>query len=120
MQAKDYTIVAAQLGHRVYSYEPTPSRYSVCLRNMQLANEEVEREAAAARPWKIVHTTERRNFSSAGGGTVLFRRAVAVSDHAGTAPFAVSSAWNGAANSLNGRAAVPRNTRVREAARRQT
>lgn len=89
----DMTIPAAKLGHRVYAYEPTPSVINTMKRYMDAQN--------------VSWTREARGFASAPNGTVLVRN-VAVSDRVGKAEFTLTGLYNGVANTLGGKAALPK------------
>lgn len=98
---RDYTLPAALLGHRVYSFEPTPEKYHVIVQRLaRLASSNVS------------HTTELDAFSSRPPGSVYLREGVAVSNHSGRATLtATRRSGQDAANSLHGLSALPRNAR---------
>jgi FkbM family methyltransferase len=100
--ASDFTIPAAQLGHRVYTYEPTAHK--------------AERILSKLDGLGIAHTSELKGFARAKPGTVFFRVASAVSEAAGWAMFSYTPPGQalGVANSLN-RGAMP--TRQRRISR---
>ena len=84
----DYTIPAAKLGHRVYSYEPTPYKYDNIVK---LLNETPG----------VGHTTSLAGFRDAPKGGVLLRKAVACSIHEGKTNFTVTKSMGGVGNSLH-------------------
>ena len=100
--ASDFTIPAAQLGHRVYMYEPTAHKAENILGKLDGLG--------------IAHTSELKGFARAKSGTVLFRSATAVSEAAGWAMFFFTPPGQalGVANSLS-RGAMP--TRQRHISR---
>jgi FkbM family methyltransferase len=100
--ASDFTIPAAQLGHRVYMYEPTAHKAENILGKLDGLG--------------IAHTSELKGFARAESGTVLFRSATAVSEAAGWAMFFFTPPGQalGVANSLS-RGAMP--TRQRHISR---
>ena len=96
---RDYTLPAALLGHRVYSFEPTPTLYDKLLRR-------IERHAP-----NVSHVESLDGFATAPRGSVHLRRSVAVSNRSGVATFTASAKGGGTANSLNGPRALPRTHR---------
>lgn len=95
---RDYTLPAARLGHRVYSFEPTPSLYDKMLQRI------------SSEP-NLTHTSSLAGFEVARPGSVFLERGVAVSNRSGTATFTASVKGGGTANSLNGVRALPRTMR---------
>jgi FkbM family methyltransferase len=83
----DYTIPAALLGHRVYSFEPTPSKYANIVAGM-------------GRHRNITHYTSPLRFHAAPPGSVLLRPATAASNRSGYQNFTITSALDGVGNSL--------------------
>ena len=96
---RDYTLPPALLGHRVYSFEPTPENYGLILKRI-----------ARATP-NVSHTTELRGFTMERPGTIYLRKGVAVSNQTGTATFYATRKAHGVSNSLNGMKALPRTAR---------
>ena len=97
---RDYTLPAARLGHRVYSFEPTPKVYDRL----------VQRLAAEAHH-NVSHFATLEGFARAPAGSVYLQRGVAVSNRSGVATFTATERGGGTANSLNGVRALPRTMR---------
>jgi FkbM family methyltransferase len=96
---RDYTLPAALLGHRVYSFEPTFSSY-----------ERILKRIAAAAP-NVSHVVDGNGFTQRARGTVYLRPRIAVSNESGNATFTESRDQQGVSNSLHGLRALPRNAR---------
>lgn len=96
---RDYTLPPALLGHRVYSFEPTPANYDLIVRRIGKHGP------------NVTHTTELAGFATARAGTVYLRRGVAVSNRTGTAALTATPKAHGVSNSLNGMKALPRTVR---------
>lgn len=101
---RDYTLPAALLGHRVYSFEPTERWYDVILKRIASANVTSSSHA-------LTHTSQLQGFEAAPAGTIFLRRGLAVSNRTGTAVFTTTRKGNGVSNSLNGVKALPRTAR---------
>ena len=97
---QDLTIPAAQLGHTVYSFEPTPATYGKLLRNLGHHNISFSRDL---RDQNLHHA--RRGHARRGH---VFALNMAVSNRSGVAVL-VQDKGLGGSNSLNGAAALPRN-----------
>ena len=94
----DLTIPAAQLGHTVYSFEPTPATYGKLLRNLGHHNISFSRDLRD-------QVRVRRGHARRGH---VFALNMAVSNRSGVAEL-VQDRVGGYSNSLNGAAALPRN-----------
>ena len=116
---QDLTIPAAQLGHTVYSFEPTPATYGKLLRNLGHHNISFSRDLRDQNlhnsTQKIARTNQREHRQqrttvdqgNARRGHV-FALNMAVSNRSGVAEL-VQDRVGGYSNSLNGAAALPRN-----------
>ena len=84
----------------MYSYEPTEHKYDSIIRTLDEK--------------KILHTEDSTSFTRAKPGTVLFRKALAVSDRSGWAMFSYTPPGKalGVANSLNRGALPPRQAHI--------
>ena len=98
---RDYTLPAARLGHRVYSFEPTPAMYDTVVGR-------IAHEAP-----NITHVSKLDGFELAPPGSIFLERGVAVSNRSGMATFTGSTKGAGTANTLNGVRALPRTMRKR-------
>ena len=95
---QDLTIPAAQLGHTVYSFEPTPATYGKLLRNLGHHNISFSRDLRD----QNLHNSRRARRGH------VFALNMAVSNRSGVAEL-VQDRVGGYSNSLNGAAALPRN-----------
>jgi FkbM family methyltransferase len=105
---QDLTIPAAQLGHTVYSFEPTPATYDKLLRNLGHHNISFSRDLRdqnLQREHRQQRTTVDKGNARRGH---VFALNMAVSNRSGVAVL-VQDRVGGFSNSLNGAAALPRN-----------
>jgi len=105
---QDLTIPAAQLGHTVYSFEPTPATYGKLLRNLGHKNISFSRDLHdqnLQREHRQQRTTVDKGNARRGH---VFALNMAVSNRSGVAVL-VQDRQGGFSNSLNGAAALPRN-----------
>lgn len=93
----DLTIPAAQHGHRVYAYEPTPSVYNELVTNMRRKN------LTSTRSIEFFHG----RVGKEGLRRQVLLRPVAVSNTTGVANLTTSWAYSGVANTLSGPAGLP-------------
>ena len=102
---QDLTIPAAQLGHTVYSFEPTPATYGKLLRNLGHHNISFSRDLRDQNLHNSTQKIARRGNARRGH---VFALNMAVSNRSGVAEL-VQDRVGGYSNSLNGAAALPRN-----------
>jgi FkbM family methyltransferase len=101
----DLTIPAAQLGHTVYSFEPTPATYDKLLRNLGHHNISFNRDLRDQNLQRQQRNTVNKGNARRGH---VFALNMAVSNRSGVAVL-VQDRVGGFSNSLNGAAALPRN-----------
>jgi FkbM family methyltransferase len=104
----DLTIPAAQLGHTVYSFEPTPATYGKLLRNLghhKISFSQDLRDQNLQREHRQQRTTVDKGNATRGH---VFALNMAVSNRSGVAVL-VQDRRGGVSNSLNGAAALPKN-----------